>query len=508
MSDSQQSSQKTISIESFVERKGEYYRREFKRVHSTNDFVISFNPFAAVFGPLWGATRNVWSFFWLSTLSLLIALVLLGQGLWGQPGADKIAQAERLLSKSQEMIERAEVALENGTGNVDALQGNAENLQRASDRAMAEAEAAASSTQKLSFFGALLLFLIVLAQGFFANMIYERNYCQWRADPEKRGGFSYQSLALGVMIILVMFPMTIYRFTAAKPVEWLVELPTQKWIFNTTSNWLDGCFDFIADKGAAFFQGITNIIRSFLDIIEIALVGTPWPVIIFAILFMSWRISGVRAALCTATALSYLALFGYWEKSMSTIALLGAAALICVVIGVPLGILCAKNKTIDSLTKPVLDFMQTMPAFVYLIPIIAFFGTGKPPGVLATIIFGMPPVVRLTTLGIQQVPDSIVEGALAFGCSRRKLLMDVEIPLAKSSILAGINQTILMCLSMVVIASLIGAEGLGTDVLQALQFAAKGQGLLAGLAILFCAIMIDRIIQGYFKPGNKSGNND
>jgi glycine betaine/proline transport system permease protein len=223
---------------------------------------------------------------------------------------------------------------------------------------------------------------------------------------------------------------------------------------------------------------------------------------------MSWRISGVRAALCTATALSYLALFGYWEKSMSTIALLGAAALICVVIGVPLGILCAKNKTIDSLTKPVLDFMQTMPAFVYLIPIIAFFGTGKPPGVLATIIFGMPPVVRLTTLGIQQVPDSIVEGALAFGCSRRKLLMDVEIPLAKSSILAGINQTILMCLSMVVIASLIGAEGLGTDVLQALQFAAKGQGLLAGLAILFCAIMIDRIIQGYFKPGNKSGNND
>ena len=143
--------------------------------------------------------------------------------------------------------------------------------------------------------------------------------------------------------------------------------------------------------------------------------------------------------------------------------------------------------------------MQTMPAFVYLIPIIAFFGTGKPPGVLATLVFGMPPVIRLTALGIRGVPESTKEAAVAFGCTRWTLLRDVEIPLAMPSIMTGVNQTILMCLSMVVIASLIGAKGLGQDVLIALQYAAKGQGMLAGLAILFCAMVIDRIVQGHYR---------
>ena len=142
--------------------------------------------------------------------------------------------------------------------------------------------------------------------------------------------------------------------------------------------------------------------------------------------------------------------------------------------------------------------MQTMPAFVYLIPIIAFFGTGKPPAVLATIIFAMPPVIRLTALGMRQVPEGTKEAATAFGCTRWQLLCYVEVPLAMPSILTGVNQTILMCLSMVVIASLIGAGGLGASILEALQYAAKGQGLLAGLAILFCAMVIDRIVRGFF----------
>ena len=129
--------------------------------------------------------------------------------------------------------------------------------------------------------------------------------------------------------------------------------------------------------------------------------------------------------------------------------------------------------------RPVLDFMQTMPAFVYLIPVIAFFGTGKPPGIIATIVFGMPPVVRLTALGVQGVPETVREAATAFGATKRFLLLKVDLPLAMPSIMAGINQTILMCLSMVVIASLIGAKGLGEDVLEALQYAAQGQGIVA-----------------------------
>jgi glycine betaine/proline transport system permease protein len=194
---------------------------------------------------------------------------------------------------------------------------------------------------------------------------------------------------------------------------------------------------------------------------------------------MAWRLAGPRIAIFTAASLAYLATFGLWEVSMVTVALLGAAAFLCLLFGIPLGIWFGKSSRAYAAALPVLDFMQTMPAFVYLIPIIAFFGTGKPPGVLATIIFAMPPVIRL--------------------CTKWQLLRNVEIPLAMPSIMTGINQTILMCLSMVVIASLIGAGGLGANILEALQYAAKGQGMLAGLAILFCAMVIDRIIQGMYR---------
>ena len=217
------------------------------------------------------------------------------------------------------------------------------------------------------------------------------------------------------------------------------------------------------------------------------------------IVVVAWRLAGPRVAVFTGAALAYLALFGLWETSMVTVSLLGAAAFLCILLGIPLGIWFSKNRRAYNAALPVLDFMQTMPAFVYLIPIIAFFGTGKPPGVLATLVFGMPPVIRLTALGIRGVPESTKEAAVAFGCTRWTLLRDIELPLAMPSIMTGVNQTILMCLSMVVIASLIGAKGLGQDVLIALQYAAKGQGMLAGLAILFCVMVIDRIVQGHFR---------
>ena len=161
---------------------------------------------------------------------------------------------------------------------------------------------------------------------------------------------------------------------------------------------------------------------------------------------------------------------------MATVALLGAAAFLCLIFGIPLGIWFGKKDRAYQIALPVLDFMQTMPAFVYLIPIIAFFGTGKPPGVLATIIFGMPPVIRLTALGMRQVPDGTKEAALAFGCTKGMLLREVEIPLAMPSIMTGVNQTILMCLSMVVIASLIGAGGLGKKRARGASICRKGPG--------------------------------
>ncbi|MGB5444267.1 MAG: proline/glycine betaine ABC transporter permease [Psychromonas sp.] len=491
------------SIHNFVGQRGDYYSTEFKKIHSSKHRVISFNLCAALFGPLWTAARKLWTFFWVITIAQAFALILLSRGIWGELGAEKLAQVERLSAKSQEMAAKAQAALESGAANAEALFRNSDNLQKAADKALVAANEAAAGAFELGLLGALLLIITMLIQGFSANFIYEYQYSRWRANPNEINGFSYLHLLGGVAVLVTMIPVVLYRFTAAQPVAWLVEFPSDKTIFYNAASWLDSGFDSIAAKGAGFFDGITYVIRFFLDALEVIVVDTPWPVIVSMILILAWRLAGSRVAIFTAAALAYLAFMGYWEKSMETVALLGASATLCVLVGVPLGILCAKNRTLNSITHPVLDFMQTMPAFVYLIPIIAFFGTGKPPGILATFIFGMPPVVRLTTLGIQQVPASIVEGALAFGCSRRKLLMDVEIPLAMPNIMAGVNQTILMCLSMVVIASLIGAEGLGSDVLMALQFAAKGQGLLAGVAILLCAMIIDRIVQASVKKVTK-----
>ena len=300
----------------------------------------------------------------------------------------------------------------------------------------------------------------------------------------------------------------IYRFTVGKIAEPLkldevyarvFRLKRKQYFSRRYANWMEEGFDWLSREFGDVFDSVVVVIRSILDSLETVFVDTPWPVVVTVILVMAWRLAGPRVALFTAAALAYLGFVGLWETSMITVALLGAAAFLCIVMGIPLGIWFGKSQRAYNTALPILDFMQTMPAFVYLIPIIAFFGTGKPPGVLATIIFGMPPVIRLTALGMRGVPANTKEAAVAFGCTKWTLLKDVEIPLAMPSIMTGINQTILMCLSMVVIASLIGAEGLGKDVLEALQYAAKGQGMLAGLAILFCAMVIDRIIQGHYR---------
>ena len=251
--------------------------------------------------------------------------------------------------------------------------------------------------------------------------------------------------------------------------------------------------------GSGTFDGIVFGVRSVLDTVSLALMGTPWPVVMIVICVIAWRSAGPRVAIFTAAALAYIAFLGYWEIAMETVALVGAAVVLCVIIGIPLGIWFGKSMRAYRIAEPVLDLMQTLPAFVYLIPIIAFFGTGNPPGILATIIFGMPPVIRRTALGVRGVPEMIKEAASAFGASNWQILRDVEIPLALPSIMTGVNQTILMCLSMVVIISLIGGGGLGQVILEALQFAAKGPGLLGGFAILFVAMVIDRIVQGAFR---------
>jgi glycine betaine/proline transport system permease protein len=197
----------------------------------------------------------------------------------------------------------------------------------------------------------------------------------------------------------------------------------------------------------------------------------------------------------TAFALLFIGFMGLWENTIETIALMVVAVVLSVAVGLPLGVLGARNQTADNIMRPILDGMQTMPSFVYLIPGILFFGLGKPAGIFATIIYAIPPVIRLTNLGIRQVSPETVEAARSFGASPLQILTKVQIPMALPTIMAGINQTTMMALAMVTIASMVAAGGLGDNVLRALQKNEPGNGAIAGVAIVFLAIVIDRLTQ-------------
>jgi len=297
------------------------------------------------------------------------------------------------------------------------------------------------------------------------------------------------------MIALVVAGALWWLFAPPLP-EWLTQFPAPKGLDNAVAQQIDAAVNWMKQQWASFFDVFTWILRKILGVIESAMVTTPWPIVVALVLLLAWRLSGLRAAIFTAACLAYLGLFGFWEKSMTTLALVAASVLICVVIGLPVGILCAKSPRAKRLLEPVLDVMQTLPTFVYLIPAVAFFSIGKPPGVIATVIFALPSIVRLTALGIEQVPAVVREAADAFGARPMQKLLKVELPLALPSIRLGINQTIMMSLSMVVVAAMIGAGGLGLDVIRSLQHLKTGQGFLAGLAIVLCAMALDRMVRG------------
>ncbi|MEO0664867.1 MAG: ABC transporter permease subunit [Pseudomonadota bacterium] len=488
------------SIGQFAQQNGDYYQREFRKLQdASGGFVFSFNGAAALLGPLWSAGRGLWSGFWGFLLFEIIAWVQIGRGTWGELGAENLARAAQQEERAQGFLQRAADATAAGEdGSRFETLGN--NLMRAAERSRAEAEALAADSQMILLAGLGLLVALRIAQGFMANRALERKYEAWRINNAAvQSGWSNQNMIWGLVLALVIAPLTVYRFTVENVTEWLTTFPANPDIYGSTARWLEDGIDAAAVAGAGAFDGIVLGVRRVLDAISLALIGTPWPVVMAVICVLAWRSAGPRVAIFTAAALAYIAFLGFWEVSMETVALVGAAVFLCVIIGIPLGIWFGKSERAYRMAEPILDLMQTLPAFVYLIPIIAFFGTGNPPGILATIIFGMPPVIRLTALGMRGVPDSIKEAAGAFGASNWQILRDVELPLARPSIMTGVNQTILMCLSMVVIISLIGGGGLGQTILEALQFAAKGPGLLGGVAILLVAMVIDRIVQGAFR---------
>ncbi|MBB5644954.1 ABC transporter permease [Pedobacter cryoconitis] len=262
-------------------------------------------------------------------------------------------------------------------------------------------------------------------------------------------------------------------------------------------NWLTSNF-------GALFNIIKIIVISVVDSVEWVLMFPPFYVIILLVAFLAWKRTGLGVTIFTILGLTLIWAMGYWGQTMATLALILSAAFIALLMGVPMGIWAAKNPLAGKIMRPILDLMQTMPAFVYLIPAVLFFGLGKVPGAFATIIFAMPPAVRLTTLGISQVPKEIVEATRSFGATPRQLLFKVELPLALPTILAGVNQTIMMALSMVVISAMIAAGGLGEVVLKGITQLKIGLGFEGGIAVVILAIILDRITQSFGNTKRKN----
>jgi glycine betaine/proline transport system permease protein len=262
-------------------------------------------------------------------------------------------------------------------------------------------------------------------------------------------------------------------------------------------DWVSAAVEFMVDNFGPFFDAISGAVGLVAETVEDGLLALPiWLLALILVGIGLWRV-GWRFALFTAIALVLIVGMGLWEASISTLALVLSASFVALLIGIPLGIAMAKNDMVATAVRPILDFMQTMPPFVYLIPAVMFFGLGKVPGTIATLVFAMPPVVRLTNLGIRQVSVENVEAGLAFGCTDRQLLFKVQLPLAMPSIMAGVNQTIMLALSMVVIASMIGAGGLGNTVLTGIQRLNVGLGFEGGLGVVILAIILDRITQSF-----------
>jgi len=254
--------------------------------------------------------------------------------------------------------------------------------------------------------------------------------------------------------------------------------------------------DWLTQNLAPLFSGIKAALLWVINGFAWIFTVIPWYVLVLLLAVAAWRLSSRGVAIFTVVGLVLIEMMGLWTATMQTLALIFTATLIALLIGVPLGIWMSRNDTLNRIIRPVLDFMQTMPAFVYLIPAVYFFDLGEVPGAVATIIFAMPPAVRLTNLGIRQVPEDVVEASKSFGSTSRQLLYKVQIPLAMPTIMAGLNQTIMLSLSMVVISAMIGAKGLGITVLKGITQLKVGEGFEGGLAVVILAMILDRITQG------------
>ena len=283
--------------------------------------------------------------------------------------------------------------------------------------------------------------------------------------------------------------------------EWLGKFPTMNdESLTALKKAIDGSFkDFTRGYGP-YFETALEPVKWFMLNMERLMLNTPWPIVVLVFALIAWAASRSRnITIGVVVTLLLIGYFGMWEDSMRTIAMTVVATLLAIVVGIPIGISMARSNRVQSIFNPILDVMQTMPSFVYLIPVVMLLGIGRVPGLIAVMIYAIPPIIRLTNLGIRLVDRDVLEAADAFGSSNWQRLKNVQMPLALPTIMAGVNQTIMMALAMVVVASMIGVQGLGLPVLKAISNQYFTLGIFNGLAIVGIAIIFDRTSQAYGK---------
>ncbi|NNF77955.1 MAG: ABC transporter permease subunit, partial [Rhizobiales bacterium] len=381
-------------VAEFVRTSPDYYATEFKKIGGSPKFIATFNMFAGLFGPIWFGARGLWKWALIFLIVETFAFVQMARGLFGDLAADafeRIASIEGTLALRKQQLQSA---IEKGSDKVDVYKRTVASLEEAIGGYRLEAQQMEEQGLWIFLSGLAVLLAAKAVQSVMANTVLETRFSDWLSDRTLPAGLPIQHIFLSAVfaILIASAAMVHYSFPGAFPL--LTEFPTDREIRLSGVAWVEDFIAWCVRNSELFFDGITFCIRAILDALELLFVKTPWMVIASFIILLTWLSAGNRTAIFSAAFLAYMGLFGFWEKAMTTLALLGTAACLSIAIGIPLGMFCARRPRLYSFVQPIMDFMQTMPAFVFMVPVIAFFGVGKPAAVIVTMIFGGTPVVR------------------------------------------------------------------------------------------------------------------
>ncbi len=317
-----------------------------------------------------------------------------------------------------------------------------------------------------------------------------RNGDQTKSEDPKRGRGKVSAI-FGIIAAGILASLLIH----GSDMESMMKYPVN--VGPNITGGIDSFITWVIVNLGWFFDAVSDYLKIALGKLRDFLVWIPWPVMVALIFVTGWRVASFAVGVASGIGMITIGIVGLWEPAMITVAIMIVSVSIAVGVGVPLGVVGARSNTADTLMRPVLDAMQTMPSFVYLVPGIMLFGLGNVAAIMATVLYAIPPCIRLTNLGIRQVDPAVVEASRSFGPTPLQLLLKVQVPMAVPTIMAGINQTVMMALAMATIAAMVGAGGLGIEVLRSMGQLQEGKAFVAGAAIVVMAIIIDRITQGY-----------